>query len=267
MIAIIFFIIGACIGSFLNVAIYRIRHNISVLTPPSFCPECKTPLKFYHNLPIIGYIILKGKCSFCKKKISARYIIVEFLSAVFAPLYLLKFGFTPDFVFFFLFTSLLIITSFIDAQTGIIPDAITVPFILIGFALSFFSQQTKPLSSFLGIIAGTAPLILSALVYKGITKKDGMGGGDIKFLAMIGAFTGFKGAIFTVITSSFIGSVAGGIILVFIRKKKLKPEHIKRVTYKNSISFPFAPFLSAGAVIYIFFGQTLIDWYLNLFKL
>ena len=267
MIAILFFIFGGCIGSFLNVCIYRIPQNASIILPRSFCPQCKTPLKFYHNVPIISYIALKAKCPFCKGKIFFTYIMVELLSAVFALLYFFKFGFSTDFVFFFMFTSLLIIISFIDVKDGIIPSFLTLPFILIGFAFSFVFKTIKPLDSFFGIITGALFFIFIALIYKAATKKEGMGRGDIKLLATIGAFIGFKGVLFTVVASSLLGSVVGIILFVFINKRQIKisADYI-RFLYKNSVPLPFAPFLSVGAVAYIFWGETLIDWYLNLFN-
>ncbi|MBW1614966.1 MAG: prepilin peptidase [Deltaproteobacteria bacterium] len=263
MIAILFFIFGGCIGSFLNVCIYRIPQNRSIFTPRSFCQRCKSPIKFYHNVPIISYIIIKGRCPFCKEKISYIYITVELLSAVFALLYFLKFGFSAVFAFFFILTSLLIIISFIDVKRGIIPNFITVPFTTIGFAFSFVFKKIKPFDSFLGIIAGAALLMLIAWIYKAVTKKDGMGGGDIKLLAMIGAFIGFKGVLFTVTISSLLGSIAGALCFIFMKKKDFK--YHGRFLSTNKILLPFAPFLSAGAILYIFFGQALISWYMNLF--
>ncbi len=273
MIAILFFILGGCIGSFLNVCIYRLPQNRSIVAPRSFCPQCKTFLKFYHNIPIISYVILKGRCSFCKKKVSFLYITVELIAGVFALLYFLRFGFTLDFAFFFLLTSLLIIIFFIDVQYGIIPNSLTVPFILIGFAFSFILKALKPFDSFCGIVTGAAFLMLIAWIYKAVAKKDGIGGGDIKLLAMIGAFIGFKGVLFTVIIGSLSGSIAGALFFIFMKKKD--SELLRRFLLitsfmptkeQNSVSLPFAPFLSAGAVLYIFFGEVLINWYINFFE-
>ncbi|MBW1615199.1 MAG: prepilin peptidase [Deltaproteobacteria bacterium] len=273
MIAILFFILGGYIGSFLNVCIYRLPQNRSIVAPRSFCPECKTYLKFYHNIPIISYIILKGVCPFCKKKISFLYITVELLTGFFALLYFLRFGFSPDFAFFFLFTSLLIIISFIDLQRGIIPNSITIPFILIGFAFSFVLKIIKPFDSFLGILTGAALLTLVAAIYKAVAKKNGIGEGDIKLLAMIGAFIGFKGVLFAVIIGSLSGSITGTLVLIIMKKKdsELLRRFLSITSFmptkaQNPVSLPFAPFLSAGALLYIFFGDALINWYINFFE-
>ena len=246
------FSFGACIGSFLNVCIYRIPNKKSIVFPGSFCTSCKTHIPFYLNIPIISYIVLMGKCRYCKSKIPLRYPFIEALTGFTSLAVILKFGLSPAAFFWFVFICVLITISFIDIDFQIIPDVISLPGIII-FAFSpFFLPEMSIMDTITGIIAGGGSLYLIALLYYLLKKQEGMGGGDIKLLAMIGAATGWKGILFTTFVGSLLGTVAGIFILIITKTGNIK------------LKIPFGPYLSSGVVIYIFFGKQIIHWYLNL---
>ncbi len=248
---IMIFIFGICTGSFMNVCIYRLPASKSIINPArSICPNCGNIIRFYDNIPILGYLWLKGKCRHCSSPITFRYLLVELAGGFFALCAYFKFGITIEaFVYYALISSLLVIT-FIDIDHQIIPDVITLPGIPIFFFASFTLAAVTCKDSLLGILAGGGSLLLIAVTYNLLTKKEGMGGGDIKLLAMIGAALGWKGVLFTIFIGSAIGTLVG-IILMLRTRRGLK------------LAIPFGPFLSMGAIIYIFFGSSIINWYLN----
>jgi len=246
------FLTGACIGSFLNVCIYRIPLNRSIVYPGSACPNCKTPLPFYLNLPILSYILLRGKCRFCQKSISFRYPMVEAMTGFLALALVAKFGMTLTFLFWFAFTATLLVISFIDIDLQIIPDTISLPGILIFGSSSLFVPEMRFIDTIIGILVGGGVLYLIALLYYLIRKEEGMGGGDIKLLAMIGGAVGFKGVAFTLFVGSLLGTMGGIITMVLTRFATIR------------LKIPFGPFLSAGAILYIFFGETIISWYFSI---
>ena len=235
-------VLGAIVGSFLNVCIYRIPPGKSIVFPASHCPACEHPIKFYDNIPIISYIILRGKCRNCGEKISPIYPAIELLTAVMSLLLFRKYGLSFEYLFSFLFTCALIVITFIDLKHRIIPDVITLPGIpLFALAAIFFMDITLK-SSLIGILAGGGCLYLVAFVYQLLTKREGMGGGDIKLLAMLGGFLGWQSLWFIIMASSLIGAVAG--ISAMICKGK-----------DTKYAVPFGPFLSIAAVAYIFWGN------------
>lgn len=242
------FIFGSCIGSFLNVCIYRLPNSLSIVSPPSSCPGCQERIRFYDNIPILSYLILRGKCRHCHTTIALRYPLVEIMAGLFAVGVYLKFGLTLQALIMFVLIAALIVITFIDLDHRIIPDVISLPGIPIGFAASFFLPEISYKASLLGILAGGGSLLLVAWVYSLITKKEGMGGGDIKLLAMIGAFVGWKGVLLTIFLSSAIGTICG--LAVMIRSGK-----------NMKLAIPFGPFLAIGCLITIFFGNELIFWY------
>lgn len=245
------FALGAVTGSFLNVCIYRLPAGESIVSPPSRCPACGARIRPWHNIPILGWLILRGKCRDCGAPISARYPLVELLNGFLTLALFLKFGPTPTFLVLFVFCSALVAITFIDLDHQIIPDVISLPGIVIGFACSFVLPWLSWKSSLIGIVAGGGSLLLVAWLYELFTKKEGMGGGDVKLLAMMGAFLGWRAVPFILFASSLIGSVIG-ITVMLAQKKDAK------------LAIPFGPFLAAGAVLYIFFGKAIIFWYLNL---
>jgi leader peptidase (prepilin peptidase) / N-methyltransferase len=246
------FFVGLCVGSFLNVCIFRLPAGRSIARPRSACLSCGNSIRWYDNIPIISYIILRGRCRGCGTLISLRYPVVELLTGLFALSVWMHFGLHTHALIYFVFITALLAVTFIDLDHRIIPDIISLPGIPIGFAASFFLPQLSWMESFTGILVGGGTLLLIAVGYQLVTGKDGMGGGDIKLLAMIGAFIGWKGVLFTIMAASFTGTVVGIVIMLRTRKG-------------ISLAVPFGPFLSAGAISYLFFGPVLIDWYLNRF--
>ncbi|WP_024335058.1 prepilin peptidase [Desulfotignum balticum] len=243
------FMFGACIGSFLNVCIYRIPRNMSIVFPGSACPACGHGLPFYANIPILSFLILKGRCLFCSHPISLQYVVVEIVTGMLAILTYLIFGWTPEALVWFAFAATLVVVSGIDLAFRIIPDRISIPGIFV-FGILARVVLDRPLTGIVsGILVGGGILYGVALVYYLIRKTDGMGGGDIKLLAMIGAVTGVTGVLFTLFAGSFAGTGAG--IAAMIRNR-----HADR-----RMQLPFGPFLSAGALVYVFFGDPIIDWY------
>ncbi len=246
------FLFGICIGSFLNVCIYRIPEGRSIVSPPSSCPDCKTPIPFYCNIPIFSYLLLKGRCKFCKTKISMRYPLIEALTGFFAVLLYLKFGLTYPMLFWFVFISTLITISFIDFDYQIIPDIISLPGIIV-FASSFYFIPGMTIKSvLLGILIGGGSLTTVAVGYYLIRRQEGMGVGDIKLLAMIGAAIGVKGVFFTIFSGSLLGTFAGITMIMVSRHSN------------SGLKIPFGPYLSMGAVLYIFWGEQIISWYMRL---
>ncbi|MDI6743229.1 MAG: prepilin peptidase [Smithella sp.] len=236
------FIFGSAVGSFLNVCIFRLPAKTSIIKPGSRCPNCLKPLRFYDNIPIISYILLRGKCRDCGEKISWRYPLVELLTGLLTVMLFLKFGFTVEFFVFFLFVAVLIVITFIDLDHQIIPDILTLPGIPLFFLAAVFLVKVPWLEALLGLIIGGGTLLVIALAYELIAKREGMGGGDIKLLAMIGGFLGWKSLIFILLCSSLLGAVVG-LSLIIINKQDMK------------YAVPFGPFLAAAVVAYIFWGE------------
>jgi leader peptidase (prepilin peptidase)/N-methyltransferase len=245
------FVFGAVVGSFLNVCIYRLPRSQSIAFPPSACPECGNRIAPYDNVPIVSFLLLRGKCRACKGRISWKYPAVELINGLLALFLFLKFQFSPTFFALFLFCSALVVITFIDLEHQIIPDCISLPGIGVGFAVSFLLPWLGWKNSLIGIVAGGGSLLIVAYGYQLLTKKEGMGGGDIKLLAMMGAFLGWRSIPFIIFTSSLLGSVVG-ISLMLARKKD------------SQLPIPFGPFLALGALLFIFFGRQLITWYFGL---
>jgi leader peptidase (prepilin peptidase) / N-methyltransferase len=244
------FLIGTCIGSFLNVCIHRLPAGQSILTPGSACPHCATPIAPHHNIPLISYIWLKGRCSYCGGQISVRYPLVELLTGLFAVCICLRYGISIQAFIYFTFTAALITITFIDIDHQIIPDVITLPGIPLALGAVWFLPAQTYLDSIIGFFAGGGTLYIIAILYQWVTGRDGMGGGDIKLLALVGIVTGWKGVLFTLFLGSAVGSLAGVAVMLHSRTG------LKAVV-------PFGPFLSIGAICYIFFGPEVINWYLG----
>ncbi len=245
------FVFGAVVGSFLNVCICRMPRGESIVSPPSHCPNCGFRIPFYDNIPILSYIILAGKCRSCRTRISPQYPLVELINALLTLFLFMKFGPTFVFLVLFIFCSAMVVVTFIDLEHQIIPDSISLPGIVLGFVVSFFIPRFGWVNSLIGIAVGGGSLLLVAYGYQLLTKKEGMGGGDIKLLAMMGAFFGWRAVLFIIFVSSLVGSVIG-IAVMLARKEDSK------------LAIPFGPFLAIGAILYIFFGRQAIHWYLTL---
>ena len=258
MLVIVSIIFGAIVGSFLNVCISRLPKGESVVRPGSHCPKCNTPIRVYDNIPILSYILLRAKCRYCHDPISVQYPLVEGITALSSLLLFIKFGPSLSYLFYFVFVAALIVITVIDLYHQIIPDVISLPGIVVGLLGSALGlvgplviSQVTFWASLIGVISGGGSLYLVATVYHWLFKREGMGGGDVKLLAMIGAFLGWKAVILTILLSSFIGSLIG-ITVILIRGKDFK------------YAIPFGPFLSLGAVFSLFWGEDLIRWYLYL---
>jgi leader peptidase (prepilin peptidase)/N-methyltransferase len=245
------FLFGAVVGSFLNVCICRLPEGRSVVFPPSSCPSCGTGIRWYDNIPVVSYLVLRGRCRSCNASISWRYPLVEALNGLLTLALFFRFGPSLTFLVLFLFCSALVAITFIDFDHQIIPDVISLPGIVVGFAFSFFLPWLGWRSSLIGIVAGGGIIWLIIELYYRLRKEEGMGGGDVKLLAMIGAFLGWRAILFTLFAASLVGSVVG-VSLMFLQKKDGK------------LAIPFGPYLALGAVLYIFYGKQIIYWYLNI---
>lgn len=240
-------------GSFLNVCIYRLPRSISLIRPRSMCPGCKAKIAFYDNVPVASYLWLRGRCRHCGTAISLRYPLIELVSGLFAVAVFIRYGLSWEGIFLYALVAALLVITFIDIDHKIIPDVITYPGIVVGFLTSLVLGRITYKESLFGIILGGGVLLLIALGYYLLTKREGMGGGDIKLLAMIGAFLGWKGVIFTVFVGSAIGTVVGIALAL-------------RTEGGRKLAIPFGPFLSLGALLFLFFGPQIIGWYVQILR-
>lgn len=240
------FAVGAAIGSFSNVCIYRLPKKLSIIFPSSQCPNCGKSISPFDNIPIISFILLQGRCRYCQSPISWRYPIVELITGlIFLSLYL-NFRISPQFFIYALLCTSLIIIAFIDLEYKIIPDVITLPGIIIGLTLSLTMPYITVINSIKGLLIGGGLFYAITILSRG-----GMGGGDIKLIAMVGSFLGWKNVLLTIFLGSFFGSIVG-IVLIILKKKNRKD------------MVPFGPFLSLGAIVSIFFGRDLIYLWLTI---
>ena len=253
MIEIMIFFFGMCIGSFMNVCIYRLPNSKSIIHPRSMCPQCGAMITFYDNIPVLSYILLRRKCRHCQTPIPIRYPLVEIIGGFFALCVFLRFGLSLEGLIYYAFIATLLVITFIDIDYQIIPDLITLPGIPIFFLAALVLPTVTPMESLLGLLIGGGILLVIGIIYHLITHKEGMGGGDIKLLAMIGVFLGWKGVFFTIFMASGVGTFVG-IIAMLHQRKGMK------------LAVPFGPFLSIGAISYIFFGSNLIYWYFNILR-
>jgi leader peptidase (prepilin peptidase)/N-methyltransferase len=250
---IIIIILGMAWGSFLNVVIFRLPRRMSLMHPPSTCPQCRQRIKFYHNIPVFSYVLLGGKCRYCRAKIPISYFLVEMIT----PLsFLLLYEFYGLATFFFascVFASAMIALGFIDFFHQILPDAITLPGAALALGYAFFREDMTFLQSLLGLAVGAGFLLFIYGAYYLLRKKEGLGMGDITMMLLIGAFLGWKLTIFTLITASTLGALVGAFF-IFYRKKDLQ------------FALPFGTFLALAAFFSLIWGERIITAYLNLFK-
>jgi leader peptidase (prepilin peptidase)/N-methyltransferase len=244
-------LLGGAVGSFLNVCIHRVPLRLSIVSPPSRCPRCGYELRWYDNIPLVSYAILAGRCRGCRAPISLRYPVVELATmAVFVAHYLV-FGRDIVLVPRLLFACILIVLFAIDLEHHLLPNAITLPGIVIGL---IFSVLLPPgiLSAALGVLLGGGVLWAIGEAYYRIAGQEGMGGGDVKMLAMIGAFLGWKLVLVTLVFSSVAGSIIGLLVLA-----------IKRGGLKYAL--PYGTFLALGAMVASLFGDGIVAWYVGLY--
>jgi leader peptidase (prepilin peptidase) / N-methyltransferase len=240
---------GLCIGSFLNVCIHRLPLKMSVATPRSRCPDCGYQLSWKDNIPVLSYAALRGRCRSCARPISPRYPIVEIATGLVFLLHWHVFGPTPLLLVRVAFACALIVHFMIDLEHQILPDVINLPGIAAGFACSIFLPP-GPLMSAAGILVGGGLLWAIAEIWLRLRKVDAMGFGDVKMLAMIGAFLGLKLVILTFVLSSLIGGVVGGVLIASRRG-----DMATRV--------PFGTMLAVAAMAASLYGERLLDWYLS----
>lgn len=233
--------LGAIWGSFFNVCIQRMPRNETLLFSRSKCPDCHYQIPWHLNIPLVSYFLLRGRCQNCKKPISIQYPVVEGFTALLYIVLFNKFGLTLRFGAYVLFASILLVISVIDLYHQIIPDELSLSGLAAGFVFSFFLQDLSPWQSLAGIFLGGGVFFSIAALYEKMAHREGLGGGDIKLLAMIGAWLGIKSILAVVILSSALGSLVGILVMAF-KKKDLKS------------SIPFGPFLSVGAMLYLLFG-------------
>jgi len=271
------FILSALVGSFLNVVIYRLpemmkrqwrcecseflniqeseqikkekKERFNLAVPASHCPHCKTAIKPWHNLPVIGYILIKGKCANCAKPISPRYPIIEFATASLGAIIAWFFGASIDALLLLIFVWMLISLTMIDADEKLLPDSMTLPLLWIGLLIHTQpSWLSSPLlnsvsitDSILGAAAGYLSLWFITFLFKVIRNKEGMGAGDFKLFAAFGAWFGLKSLIPIILLSSAVGAIIG-IIILTVQKKSIE-----------KTSLPFGPYLCGAALLYVFF--------------
>jgi len=266
---------GLIVGSFLNVCIVRLPRGRSIVSPPSHCPLCKKSLKFYDNIPVISFLILRGRCRSCGEPISWRYPAVELLNGLLYVWTVSEFGIGWETFLVMAFCSALIVITFIDYDHQIIPDVITLPGMLAGLMLAPFVMSaladplpfhlggllphagpylTGFLNSFIGLLFGATPLFAIGWLWEKLRNIEAMGGGDVKLMGMVGSFLGWKGALLTIMLGALAGSVVG-ITLILLHRHKMDKV------------IPFGPFLAVGAVMTLFYGYDIISWYLGLIRL
>jgi len=248
----IIFAFGAVFGSFINVVIYRLPRNISVIWPPSSCPSCGGRIKFYDNIPIVSYFLLRGKCRRCGSPISPRYPIVEAISGLLLVWVMAAGGETGLAASRAVLVLFLLAIAIIDWEHMIIPDELSLGGCAIGLVMSFFNPATTVPQSLLGILVGGGLLFGVGYAYHKVRGIEGLGGGDVKLAAMVGAFLGWKGLVICILAGSFAGSIYGLALMAGGRGAKTK--------------VPFGTFLAAGALLAAFYAEPFIRWYGGLFR-
>lgn len=243
-------ILGAIWGSFGNMLIIRVPAGKNIITPRSACDSCGKELKWFHNIPIFSCLFLRAKCSYCKVSFGWKHLSVELLTSAMFVAVVYKFGITWLSLEYLIFIFGLIVISFIDIDHRIIPDVFSLGGIVVGLIGAFLNPDRSFTSALWGFLGGGGFLFLIAYLYLVLRKAEGMGGGDIKLLGWIGAVLGFQSVFFVVFVSSIIGSLAG-VVSMIKSKDGLKS------------SLPFGPYLSLAAVLYLFFGKEIIQWYLD----
>jgi len=243
-------VLGLAVGSFLNVVIYRLPRGESVVKPRSFCPKCKKLIPWYENIPVLSFVVLRGKCSGCGERIPLRYPAVELVGGTLAILVLYRFGYGPNGIFAYSFLMALFAVTLIDWEHRIIPDEISLSFILVGLCWSLVTPFVNPLGSALGALVGGGTLYAAGAVYKLLRHSEGMGGGDVKLMAMIGAFLGLKLVLPVIVIASFFGSIYGIILMV------------RGGGGRTAVAF--GSFLAPSAALCLFLGPYLLTWYFGL---
>lgn len=271
------FIIGLLVGSFLNVVIYRLpimmektwqkecieclklepikNHNyqeeiFNLFIPRSRCPQCFTPIKLHQNIPVISYLLLQGQCAVCQSAIALRYPLLEVLTGITSAMVAWHFGYSIGMVFALLLTWSLLILSFIDIDYQLLPDAINLPILWLGLCLSLFSVYTDTYSSVIGAITGYLSLWTVYQLFKLITGKEGMGYGDFKLLALLGAWLGWQYLPLIILFSSLLGAIIGITMIIFAKRDSKMP-------------IPFGPYLAVAGWLALIWGEQINTLYLS----
>lgn len=247
LIYLIFFIFGIVIGSFLNVCIYRIPVDESIVSPPSHCTNCGTRLKPKDLIPIFSWLFLKGRCAYCGSKISYRYALVELLTGLMFVFAYYRLGFSPLVLPYIFLMCILLIASLIDFEHYIIPDSLNITGIAALIIFNLIFQFVPWKESIMGCVIGALPFLLIVL----ITGGNGMGMGDVKLMGVIGLYIGWKMALLTVFLSFILGGIIGIILLATKVKSRQDP-------------MPFGPWIALSAFIVMFYGHAILNWYLPL---
>ena len=262
--AIVAFILGGMVGSFLNVCVYRIPAGLSIVKPASRCPKCESAIKWYDNLPIVSWLVLGAKCRNCRAPISWQYPLVEAVTAVLFLLVFIRFGFAYITPIYLVFAASMVLVTFVDLTDWTIPDEVTIPGVPIGIAISIVAMFLPSLNlnvpelretvfdSLLGVLVGGGILYGLDRFSLLVLGKPGMGFGDVKLNAMLGAFFGWKGAIMIIVISAFVGSFVGiGLILIGRLRGEKDASHY----------LPFGPYLAVAGLIVMFFGSDIFIYY------
>lgn len=246
-------VLGTMVGSFLNVCIYRLPRGESVVTPPSSCPACGARIRWYHNVPVFGWLALRGRCADCGAPISSRYPIVEALTGAVFLVHVVTLGLDPVLPIRLAFSAAMIALFAIDLEHQILPDVITLPGVVLGFAASLFLPPGW-VSSLIGILVGGGLPWLLAEVYLRVRGVEGLGFGDVKMLAMIGAVLGAPLMLLTLLLASLGGALVGVALIASGRGTR-------------QLRLPFGTFLAVAAVVAGLYGQPLVDWYAGVLAL
>jgi leader peptidase (prepilin peptidase) / N-methyltransferase len=246
-----FAVLGLAVGSFLNVCIYRVPRRQSVAWPPSHCPHCRQPIAWYDNVPVVGYLVLGGRCRRCREPIAARYPLVEAGCAALFLLHYWELGLQPLLLVRLAFAAAMLVLFMIDLEHQILPNAITLPGIVAGLAASFFLPPGI-VSAVIGMALGGGLLWLVSEAYYRWRGVEGLGMGDVKMLAMIGAFLGWPLMLLTLVLASLAGALVGLSLIAAGRGDR-------------QLKLPFGTFLAAGAVVSGLWGTPLVEWYLGLY--
>ncbi len=241
-------VLAAALGSFLNVCISRLPRGESIVSPPSHCPRCDTPIRAYDNIPLVSFAVLGGRCRACRTPISWRYPLVEALAVAAGVLVLWQLGATWDGARAFVFLLALIAVTFTDLEHHIIPDWITLPGILVGLAFQLYPSPRAVLDGLLGCLLGGGMFYVIAWLSPKVFGQEGMGGGDIKLAGMMGAFLGWKVVLVAVYVAVLVGGV-GGVLLLLLGLKRLG-QHLA-----------FGPFLALGGIVAALWGRPFLSWY------
>ena len=244
-------IVGLMVGSFSNVCVHRIPLHISVVSPRSRCPSCGRSIAWYDNIPLVSWALLRGKCRHCHSPISVRYPILELLMGLSWAGLAWHFGFSPQLLQALVLVSLLWILTLIDLETGLLPNLLTFPGIAIGLAFSFWLGYWQ--DAVIGVVAGYGVFWLVARLFLMVTGREGMGYGDFKLLAMLGAFMGWQALPFIIFASSLVGAVVG-IIFLYVSRKGMRTE------------IPFGPYLAVAGMAWFLWGESILQWYAGLIR-